>query len=240
VGFSMHFNGIDLNEIFRITDIEGRGPFMQEILRQSISGRDGSYRIDRRIPERPLNVEGRILAKNKEDLREKVNYLNRILYTNDAVAIVFSDEPDVTYYGEYAGGAGWEEKFIRGRGTLPFICYNPYKYSPETRTQLNESIEIDSPAGVIPVFNIEFTENTNEFSIRHKQTRRHLTVKYDFGIGDKLTLNAVNRRVQINGITRMQTLTWDSAWFELVNGNNVFEITENVGNVELRYRERWL
>src|SRR5690625_7871550 len=105
----MHFNGIDLNEIFRITDIEGRGPFMQEILRQSISGRDGSYRIDRRIPERPLNVEGRIVAKNKEDLREKVNYLNRILYTNDAVAIVFSDEPYVACDGEYVSGAGWAE-----------------------------------------------------------------------------------------------------------------------------------
>src|SRR5690625_535591 len=236
----MHFNGIDLNEIFRITDIEGRGPFMQEILRQSISGRGGSYRIDRRIPERQLDVGGRILAKNKEDLREKVNYLNRILYTNDADTIVFCDEPNVTYYGEYAGGAGWEEKFVRGRGTLPFICYDSYKYSPESRIELNENIEIDSPAGVIPIFNIEFTENTNEFSIRHKQTRRHLEVKYDFGVGDKLTLNAVNRRVQINGITRMQTLTWDSAWFELVNGNNVFEITQNVGNVELRYRERWL
>src|SRR5690625_7021302 len=98
----MHFNGIDLNEIFRITDIEGRGPFMQEILRQSISGRDGSYRIDRGIPERPLNVEGRILAKNKEELREKVNYLNGILYTNDAVAIIFSDESVFTYYGDYA------------------------------------------------------------------------------------------------------------------------------------------
>src|SRR5690625_2323293 len=211
----MHFNKVDLNDIFRITDIDGRGPFMQEILRQSISGRDGSYRIERRIPERPLNVEGRILAKSKEDLRDKINYLNTILYTNDAVAIVFSDEPDVTYYGEYAGGAGWEEKFIRGRGTLPFICYDPYKYSPETRIELNESIEIDSPAGVIPVFNIEFTENTNEFSIRHKQTRRHLTVKYDFGIGDKLTLNAVNRRVQINGITRMQTLRSEEHTSEL-------------------------
>src|SRR5690625_6885478 len=106
----MHFNRIDLNGIFRITDIEGRGPFMQEILRQSIAGRDGSYRIDRRIPERPLNVEGRILAKSKEDLRDKINYLNTILYTNDAVAIVFSDEPNVTYYGEYAGTPGWEEK----------------------------------------------------------------------------------------------------------------------------------
>src|SRR5690625_5450537 len=74
VGFSMHFNKVDLNDIFRITDIDGRGPFMQEILRQSISGRDGSYRIDRRIPERLLNVEGRILAKSKEDLRDKINY----------------------------------------------------------------------------------------------------------------------------------------------------------------------
>src|SRR5690625_1954190 len=125
-------------------------------------------------------------------------------------------------------------------GFIHFFCSDPYKYSPETPTKLNESIEIESPAGVIPIFNVEFTENTNEFSIRHKQTRRHLKVKYDFGIGDKLTLNAVNRRVQINGITRMQTLTYDSAWFGLLHGNNVFEISENVGDVELRYRERRL
>src|SRR5690625_7218336 len=105
----MYINRVDLNEIFRITDIEGRGPFMQEILRQSKSGRDGSYRIERRIPERLLNVEGRILSKSKEDLRETVNYLNRILYTNDAVPIVFSDEPKVTYYGEYAVSPRWEE-----------------------------------------------------------------------------------------------------------------------------------
>src|SRR5690625_5603831 len=101
----MHFNRVDLNDIFRITDIEGRGPFMQDILRKSISGRDGSHRIERRIPERPLNVEGRILAKSKEDLREKVNYLNRILYINDSVSIVFIDVLDVTYYGEYAGAS---------------------------------------------------------------------------------------------------------------------------------------
>src|SRR5690625_1985233 len=230
----------DLSDIIAIEYVQGRGPLNQDITRQSIPGRDGSYRIERRVHERPLDVVCAIVAKNEVELRDKTNYLNSILYTNDAVPIVFSDEPDVTYYGEYEGQPGWEDFWRHGRGTLPFICYDPFKYKPETRTRLNGNIEIESPAGVIPIFNIEFTENTSEFSIRHKQTRRHLTVKYDFGIGDKLTLNAVNRRVQINGITRMQTLTWDSAWFELVHGNNVFEITQNVGNVELRYRERWL
>src|SRR5690625_1141164 len=237
---TMIYNQYDLSDILLVQFVEGRGPFPQEIASLPRGGGDGSVRMSRRIPERPLNVQSTILTNSFEDLRRKTSTLNNILYTDGAVPIVFTDEPEITYFGEFAGSSGWEEQFFRGEGTLPFICYDPYKYSPETRTQVNESIEIESPAGVIPIFNIEFTENTNEFSIRHKQTRRHLTVKYDFGIGDKLTLNAVNRRVQINGITRMQTLTWDSAWFELVSGNNVFEITENVGNVELRYRERWL
>ena len=237
---SMTIDGYDLSNILLVQFVEGRGPFSQEIIRQHVNGKDGSYRTGRRLPERLLRVHSSILTDSFEGIRDKVDELNNVLYTNGEARINFSDEQNVTYYGEYLGESEWAERNFIGSGVLPFICYDPYKYSPETRTTLNDSIWIDSPAGTLPVFNIEFTENTSEFSIRHKQTRRHLKVKYDFGIGDKLSLNAVNRRVQINGITRMQTLTWDSAWFELVNGNNVFEITENVGNVELRYRERWL
>src|SRR5690625_3433778 len=181
----------------------------------------------------------RIKDKTNEGFIKRLDKLKELL-VGSKQRLYFTDEPNEYYRATLQSLDVPEEESNDLICHLNFICNDPYKYSPETRTQLNENIEIESPAGVIPVFNIEFTENTNEFSIRHKQTRRHLTVKCDFGIGDKLTLNAVNRRVQINGITRMNTLTWDSAWFELVNGNNVFEMTENVAEIELRYRERWL
>src|SRR5690625_2761172 len=237
----MHFNRIDLNGIFRITDIEGRGPFMQEILRQSIAGRDGSYRIERRIPERPLNVEGRILAKSKEDLRDKINYLNTILYTNDAVPIIFSDEPDVTYYGEYAGDPEWEERFVGGRGTLPFICYDPFKYSREKTVELNDKkIEIDSTEGAQPIFDVKFKESVDSFKITHKETGKYLKVIFDFKRNDELVLDATTRKVEINEKVQMPTLSLDSEWFDLASGDNNFDITDGVANVTLIYRKKWL
>src|SRR5690625_7184316 len=105
----------DLSDIIAIEYVQGRGPLNQDITRQSIPGRDGSYRIERRVPARPLDVVCAIVAINEVELRDKTNYLNSTLYTNDAVPIVFSDEPDVTYSGQYEGQHGREAFWRRRR-----------------------------------------------------------------------------------------------------------------------------
>ena len=225
---------------FTTLTVTGRGNMTNRLLTHRIPGMDGLYEDDSiQLEPRPIIVKFRLTDKTNEGFRKRLDKLKELL-VGSKQSLYFTDEPNEYYRATLQSLDVPEEESNDLICHLNFICNDPYKYSPETRTQLNESIDIESPAGAIPIFNIEFTENTSEFSIRHKQTRRHLKVKYDFGIGDKLTLNAVNRRVQINGITRMNTLTWDSAWFELVNGNNVFEMTENVAEIELRYRERWL
>jgi len=224
---------------FKTLTVSGRAEQVNRFNTVTIGGRDGVYEEDdKKLDPREITVKFKLKDDTNEGFRERADRLKGLLYRQKE-RLTFPDE-EYIYYATLSSLEMEEEETNDVVGFIHFFCSDPYKYSPETRIELNGNIEIESPAGVIPIFNIEFTENTSEFSIRHKQTRRHLKVKYDFGIGDKLSLNAVNRRVQINGITRMQTLTWDSAWFELVNGNNVFEITQNVGNVELRYRERWL
>lgn len=257
MSFVMTYNDHNLTDFFRISDISGRGIFNQEITTASISGRSGSIRQGRRIPAREISVEAFMLAKSLEELREKINELNNVLYVNDAVPITFSDEPDITYYGEYAGEPDWEEHFIRGRGTLPFICFDPFKYAEEEISVIKTAD--DSSATIVtlfaeqadgfeynpstveaqPIFEVEFKDSTDEFKVEHKESKRHLTVVYDFEEGDKLTLDATNRRVQINGETRMQTLALSSEWFNLVSGDNAFDITDGA-NVTLRYRARRL
>lgn len=241
MAFSMFYDGHDLSDILKVLWVDGRGPFQQEIERESISGRHGSIRMNRRIPERALNAECVLLADSFEILREKMGELNNILYTNDAVPIIFSDEPNVTYYGEYAGDPEWEERFVGGRGTLPFVCYDPYKYGEENTTNIDSGVvHIASPVETVPIFEVEFEESASGFEIAHEESGKHLSVEYEFTRGDRLILDATTRKVEINGNTQMPTLTLDSDWFDLLSGDNSFYITDGVANVTLRYRERWL
>src|SRR5699024_10256670 len=141
-------------------------------------------------------VTSAIVAENETDLRNKIDYLNSILYTNNAVPIIFKDEPDVTYFGEYEGDPSWEDFRRHGRGTLPFICYDPYTYYKE-KTSTGD-ITLGLGISALPIIQVKFNDNVDEFMIRHNQTRKHLRIKRNFIIGDVLELNARNRRVRVN------------------------------------------
>ena len=259
MSFSMRYNGNDLSDILRIHKVEGRGPFLQEITRKSISGRDGSLRTKRRLPERILNVHFKFLVSGLEGMRERIDELNRRLYTDNAVPIIFSDEPDVTYFGEYAGEPDWEEKIVQGQGAIPFVCYDPYKYGDEVTNKITVPGDPDativtlfagqasgaeyniSSVSTQPIFDVTFSDSAKEYSIKHRESVRELKVIYDFRRGDKLTLDATLRRVKINNEVKMPTLTMSSAWFDLRSGNNNFEVSPE-GNAETKvtYRPRWL
>src|SRR5690625_7421524 len=100
--------------------------------------------------------------------------------------LYFTDKPNKYYRATLQSIDVPEEESNDLISHLNFICNDPYKYSPETRTRLNENIEIESSVGIIPIFNNAFTENTNEFSIHYKQTSRHLKVKYYISSGYKI------------------------------------------------------
>ena len=68
MSFSMTYDGRDLSDILKVLWVDGRGPFQQEIERESISGRHGSIRMNRRIPGRPLDVECVRLPKSFKEL----------------------------------------------------------------------------------------------------------------------------------------------------------------------------
>lgn len=131
----MIFNGVDLRDFIRVTDIAGRGPLSQTIIRQSISGKEGALFQRRKVLERVLSVSFMVVPKSRSllDLREVVDTLNSILMTDKEVPILFLDEPDKTYYG-ILETANLDETVYIGQGTVSFLCSDPFKYGQEHRT----------------------------------------------------------------------------------------------------------
>ena len=69
------FNGIDLSDIIRVTDISGRGPISPSIIRQSIPGKEGVLFQRREITERLLSVSFIVVPESQSlfDLRGEID-----------------------------------------------------------------------------------------------------------------------------------------------------------------------
>ncbi|WP_077616833.1 distal tail protein Dit [Caenibacillus caldisaponilyticus] len=128
------YNGVDLSPYMKITDIRGRGLIQADFTEIVVPGRPGSYFVSKQKPKRILENDYKIIAHTQTELRQKIDELNTILEIDEPVPIVYADEPDKTYFG-IAYSDGQEQQILSlQKGTLVFICFDPYKYGP-LRTQ---------------------------------------------------------------------------------------------------------
>src|SRR5690625_2353473 len=116
----------------RIIDVRGRGLIEQELTTVRVIGSDEDYVTYRTKPPRYLEIDYEIRAKNKEELRKKIDEVSAIIETTEKVPIIFPDELDRTYFGEYAGAEQSVEYHHVGihRGTI-YILRDKYKYGHE-------------------------------------------------------------------------------------------------------------
>ena len=154
-----------MSDYMRIIDIRGRGLTEQELTTVRVIGSDEDYVTYRTKPSRFLEIDYEIRAKNKEELRKKIDAVSAIVETTEKVPIIFPDEPDMTYYGEYAGVEESVEYHHVGihRGTI-YILRDPYKYSKEeTELELTgglNTIKNDGTASAKPIITLTAKENS--------------------------------------------------------------------------------
>jgi predicted phage tail component-like protein len=156
-------------DVFSVIDILGRGPLSQEINRLSISERAGSIYQRRRKPERLLSVIFLIRGESLTDLQNKLDELNEILDFEKPASISFSDEEDKEYFGIPEGDQEWEEIGRIGKGTIHFLCPDPYKYGPS----YVQAIPND---GVMQVFNTGKTDTYPAFNFNVLKNITHLDI----------------------------------------------------------------
>lgn len=152
--FSIYFNGIDLSERLFPKEDKGRGLPAREVLLIKVPGKAGGLLSHSYTPERHISQEVLIACESAEELRKELEYLSKILHTDEPAPLVFEDEADRTYYAIYAGAdEGYE---IGGfyTATIRFICPDPYKYAPLNSTAFTAGQTMIQNKGTIPVFPI--------------------------------------------------------------------------------------
>ncbi|WP_433959250.1 distal tail protein Dit [Cytobacillus horneckiae] len=239
MSFLMEFNGNVLP--IKILDVHGRGPLVQEVTRNVVSGQDGSYFIKRRLPDRSLSVSFMIPnAKSLNELRKKTDDLSRLLYVDHPSKIVFSDESNRYYRGILDGEPDWDELMSYGIGTLPFIR-EPFKYGDRVNLHAKAEIQNEGTNDASPVFKVVFKAAVDEFIVSHQETGGSVRVIWNFVAGDKLIIDLEKRKIIINGNVRMDAYDWRNQPFKLKAGANNVQINhESEVDVEVEFTPRWI
>src|SRR5690606_26255381 len=141
-----------------------RGITEQELTTVRVIGSNEDYVTYRTKPPRYLEIDYEIRAKDKEELRKKIDAVSAIIETTEKVPIIFPDEPNMTYYGEYAGAEQDVEYHHVGihRGTI-YILRDKYKYGPEKSVETTSDtfiVENSGTAEAEPIIELTATEKT--------------------------------------------------------------------------------
>lgn len=141
------FNGINLEEYFKNKDGKaylvvgiprGRGVMNDELSRITTPHHPGSYYVGKRTPERVIEVDFTLKGVSSIDLRKRIDELNALLDTEQPVPMVFTDEPDMTYYGKKESVEERLETDRIHQTTVTFICPMPYKLGAEQTIEIDE------------------------------------------------------------------------------------------------------
>ncbi|WP_026581019.1 distal tail protein Dit [Bacillus sp. J33] len=153
--FSLSFNGIKKDYLIleRGKRRSAFAPIKRNLLQ--IPGRPGAYLestdTEVRIIEQPIVINGH----DRLDVRKLEEDLSEWLITEQAGALIFDDEPGRTYYAVVDGSLDIEDIARFGRGTITFVCPDPYKYGVSKFAVLPaeaSSVVYDGSVETYPIF----------------------------------------------------------------------------------------
>jgi len=207
----------------------------------AVPGRAGVYEFGVNVGAREIAVDVTVKGSSQADLRSKVRTIASWLYQSSLKPLVFSDEPDKTYYARIAGSADLEQIVWTGQGTITFICPDPYA-DGATRSQTFSSgatITNIGTAKVFPVFTVNFSGSATYFKVM-KGTQQVYVTKA-FSVGNVLTIDNSKALVTADSLRIMDTIEISSTFFPLDPGGTVitFAPTANA-TVRVEFKEKWL
>uniref|UniRef100_UPI0018F20CC8 distal tail protein Dit n=1 Tax=Thermaerobacillus caldiproteolyticus TaxID=247480 RepID=UPI0018F20CC8 len=141
-------------------------PIQRNIL--TIPGMAGGYLSNTEVGPRPLEVPVLIKADSFPDLQKLKEDLAAWLVTDTPQELVFDDEPDRVYYAIVDGSLDLDELVRWGKGTIKFICPDPYKYSAiEKYVEFTNaaSFNVGGTVETEPVITVEVAQDTTFLAV---------------------------------------------------------------------------
>ncbi|MGX9931948.1 distal tail protein Dit [Virgibacillus salarius] len=176
----MNFNGIDLQPYFRIISVTGRGVTEYELTTVDVPKMPGVYYAGKKRPPRIISVEIQIRGKNREEIRKKIDELNGILDVNEAVPIIFPDEPDMTYFGIPEFADEGNEYTFKHNCRLTIYCPDPYKYGEEQSHEFASdtfTVQNEGTAEAKPIIELEVLEPVTFAMVQNQKEEYQLIGK---------------------------------------------------------------
>jgi len=106
----------------------------------TVPGRDGAYWFSSDLTQRAFSIPGYIVASSVSDLNAKIRALARVFVNLSGkprrLALVFDDEPLLTYTTRFNSGVDFSRWIsnTRGRFEIPLIADDPFAYQAEDTT----------------------------------------------------------------------------------------------------------
>ncbi|MGN8647881.1 distal tail protein Dit [Gracilibacillus sp. HCP3S3_G5_1] len=122
-------------------------------------GMPGAYYKDETIDVLYITQPVGFVVKDDADALAKKDELTEWLLTGEVVELQFDDEPDRTYFAKLEGTIEDFSKFVdQRRGTLTFLCPDPYSYGPEKTFNATGdyfNVKNEGSAEAEPIFEFE-------------------------------------------------------------------------------------
>lgn len=219
--FSLRFNSVKKDYIIceRGKRRSAFAPIRRNLL--TVPGMAGAYlegtETEVRIIEQPIVING----KDRFDVRKLEEDLSDWLFTEQSAELIFDDEPDRTYYAVVDGSLDIEDIVRFGKGTITFICPDPYKYG-----QKKSITPVTNLTAPVVISNQGKMETPPNFKVTLKQQTTYLDIIGDqdyMRIGRPINIEqfAVAERELILHDTMSSTVGWGDAQSSDIDGGVV-------------------
>ncbi|SEA54085.1 putative phage tail component, N-terminal domain-containing protein [Thalassobacillus cyri] len=211
---ALSFNGVTKNylTVLRGSSRPAWAPIERDIV--TISDLPGGYLSETNIMIRKITIPVLVKADDFTDLEVLKEDLASWLVTEKEEALVFSDEPDRTYFAVVDGTLDLDKLVKRGKGIITFICPDPYKYGPELPIDFQGSdvvsITNEGTAEAEPTFELEVLKPTT-FALVQNQSNEYMMIGQPVDIED---FSAVEEYTTLLNNALTSTVGW-------TDGNNI-------------------
>lgn len=231
---AMEYDGYFLeNEIrgYRTLKVKGREMLNVDIESENPSGRNGSYITGQTLPARELTVTYMLKAESNEEFQYLYSLMMKKLLKTEDVAIRFTDQPKVFYYGRYSSTGDIPDDRNWVVSSFTIYCQNPYKYN-EPVVLLGDPLTIESLShySMKPdEIKIIVGSAATKITVDNVTTGRHIILNGTYAAGNEIKIRIPSNTITKNGQNIMNNLDPQESDFHnfLVNNGDVINVTPN-------------
>lgn len=236
----MRYNGYDLSGLLVVEEIRRQLlPTINNVLIRR-TGADGSEHIRTTYGSRVIEVDIRLIERDRDALQQAVRNLAGRLYTRGPARLDLRDEPDKHEMAVLDGAVDMDKLLYTGGATLTFVSPEPASYSNHVQVvEIGTGyIRNDGTFPATGVITVTMDAAKSSLRVTQSETGEMVHIDHALAANDVVQIDLEHETVTKNGASIMKDVALTSDFFEIPVGK--FKIAVTAGTAVLRYRARWI